>query len=522
MYRICIIFLLFLLNITTYAQEKDFSVEFAQTIKANDLKKHLSIIASDEYEGRETGEKGQKMAAEYISKYFKSLELKGPVDNSNPYYQPFDLNKSYWTEVALNTPKKDLAYLEDFFVYGNFTFDNTKIQTVFAGYGIDESDYSDYEDLDVEGKAVIVLMDEPKNEDGTFVISGNEKTSKASSTSYKIQKAGEKGAEAIFFIYEDQDLFQNRLALYKPYLKKPSLSKGDQRSGKMGIFFSNPDGAAALLGISSKKFAKNLKKITSNGFGKLNSYSTEIEITAKRNIEEITTENVLGFMEGTDLKEEILVVTAHYDHIGKTETEINNGADDDGSGTVTVLEIAEAFAMAKKDGQTPRRSILFMTVTGEEKGLLGSDFYSKNPVFPLENTIADLNIDMVGRVDEKHAENPNYIYIIGSDMLSSDLHNLHEDVAKKYSPEIELDYQYNAEDDPNRFYYRSDHYNFAKHGIPVIFYFNGTHEDYHKPTDTVEKINFEKMEKVGRLIFHTAWELANQEKRPVVDVVQPE
>ena len=160
-----------------------------------------------------------------------------------------------------------------------------------------------------------------------------------------------------------------------------------------------------------------------------------------------------------------------------------------------------------------------MLVTGEEKGLLGSQYYVEYPLFPLEQTVANVNVDMVGRVDEKYADNPNYIYVIGSDRLSTELHEINENANKNYT-NLVLDYTYNAEDDPNRYYYRSDHYNFAERGIPAIFYFNGTHADYHRATDTVEKINFEKMAKIGQLIFHTTWELANREKRIVVDVIQ--
>ena len=195
---------------------------------------------------------------------------------------------------------------------------------------------------------------------------------------------------------------------------------------------------------------------------------------------------------------------------------IFNGADDDGSGTVAVIALAEAFAKAKKEGFGPRRSILFMTVAGEEKGLLGSSYYVEHPEFPLINTVCDLNIDMIGRIDEKHKNNPNYIYLIGSDKLSSDLHSISENVNKTYS-NLELDYTYNDEKDKNRFYYRSDHYNFAKKNIPVIFYFNGVHEDYHKETDDVEKINFEKIEKISRFIFFTTWQLANRNERIKVD-----
>ena len=222
-------------------------------------------------------------------------------------------------------------------------------------------------------------------------------------------------------------------------------------------------------------------------------------------------ENVLGYIEGSDLKDELLIITAHYDHLGKHDSLIFNGADDDASGVSAALEIAEAFMLAKKEGSGPRRSILIMPVSGEEKGLLGSRYYTDNPIYPLENTVANLNIDMIGRLDDWH-DNGNYVYLIGSDRLSYDLHNLNEKINDDYI-KIDLDYRFNDKDDPNRYYYRSDHYNFAKNNIPVIFYFNGVHEDYHKPSDTIEKIDFDKINTITRLIFLTAWEIANRDER---------
>ncbi|MDX1461975.1 MAG: M28 family metallopeptidase [Marinirhabdus sp.] len=229
-----------------------------------------------------------------------------------------------------------------------------------------------------------------------------------------------------------------------------------------------------------------------------------------------SSENVVAFIEGSEKPDEIIVLSAHYDHVGMEDGEIFNGADDDGSGTVSMLEMAEAFQEAVKNGQGPKRSILFLHVTGEEIGLYGSRYYTENPLFPLENTVANLNTDMVGRIDPNKKDNPNYIYLIGSDKLSQGLHDLSERVAAKYS-DLELDYTFNDENDPNRFYYRSDHYNFAKNNVPIIFYFNGVHEDYHKATDTPDKIEYELMEKRARLIFHTAWEIANQEERITAD-----
>ncbi|NNE77106.1 MAG: M20/M25/M40 family metallo-hydrolase, partial [Pricia sp.] len=234
----------------------------------------------------------------------------------------------------------------------------------------------------------------------------------------------------------------------------------------------------------------------------------------------VQSENVVAVIKGSEKPDEYLVISSHLDHIGITaDGEINNGADDDGSGTVALLEIAEAFKKASDAGQRPKRSIVFLHVTGEEKGLLGSRYYTDvEPIFPLDKTVANLNIDMIGRIDPKRTGRENYIYLIGSDKLSTDLHELSEKVNNKYT-NVELDYTFNDENDPNRFYYRSDHYNFAKNNIPIIFYFNGTHEDYHRPGDTADKINYDLLENRTRLIFHTAWEIANRGQRVMVDKV---
>ena len=223
-------------------------------------------------------------------------------------------------------------------------------------------------------------------------------------------------------------------------------------------------------------------------------------------------QNVLAFIKGSEKPDEIIVLSAHYDHVGIENGEVYNGADDDGSGTVALIEIAKAFQKAKKQGNGPKRSILFLHVTGEEIGLYGSRYYTENPLFPLSNTVVNLNVDMIGRIGSEKEGNDNYVYLIGSDKLSQELHDVSEEVNKRYT-NLELDYTYNDENDPNRFYYRSDHYNFAKNDIPVIFYFNGTHKDYHKHTDTPDKIEYELLAKRSRLIFLTAWELANREAR---------
>ena len=227
-------------------------------------------------------------------------------------------------------------------------------------------------------------------------------------------------------------------------------------------------------------------------------------------------ENILAFIKGSEKPDEILVISAHYDHVGMKKGVVYNGADDDGSGTVALLEMAKAFKNAQNEGHSPKRSILFIHMTGEEHGLYGSSYYTDNPLFPLKNTITDINIDMIGRRDDLHKESNNYVYVIGSDFLSTDLYNITEAANKNYV-NLNLDYKFNNKTDPERFYYRSDHYNFAKNNIPSVFLFNGVHEDYHKPGDKVEKIEFDALAKRTQLAFAMAWELANRDNRPVVD-----
>lgn len=247
-----------------------------------------------------------------------------------------------------------------------------------------------------------------------------------------------------------------------------------------------------------------------------NKYKQEIPEAFFEDLVNMKSENVLAYIKGKEKPEEVVIISAHLDHEGIKNGQIYPGADDNGSGTSAVMEIAEAFKIAADDGFAPKRSILFFHPTGEEIGLYGSRYYSQNPVFPLKNTVANLNLDMIGRVDKNHKDNANYLYLIGSDRLSTELHYVSEKVNNSFTT-LDLDYRYNDENDRNRFYYRSDHYNFAKHNIPSIFYFSGIHEDYNSPADTADKLDYVLLVKRAKLIFATAWQIANQEKRIVVD-----
>ncbi len=484
-------------------------MQYASYVTAAGMSKNLHVLASDEYEGRETGKKGQKMAAEYISNQFKADGI--PPYKENTYYQEFPLSviKSMPAEISING--KQFIANKDFYNYPGLSEQVITTKSVlFLGYGIDDEKYSDYKGADVKDKVVMILSGEPFRKDSTSFITAKKDKTKWSYYKTKPDKAKEKGVSALLIVVDnvEKDLTDNKHRLESESMKL------EGNKIEMPVIYISKEMANTIL--KKKKIESLKEKILASGKPLNLVAKTKIEISIKSKIEKVNSENVLGYIEGVDLKNELIIVTAHYDHLGKNGDVVFNGADDDGSGTVGVMELAQAFAKAKKDGHGPRRSMLFMTVAGEEKGLLGSSYYVQHPEFPIKNTVCDLNIDMIGRQDEKHKDNPNYIYVIGDDKLSSQLHTISESANKLYE-NLELDYTYNDVNDKNRFYYRSDHYNFAKNGIPIIFYFNGVHEDYHKATDKVEKINFDKMEKITRLVFYTAWELANRNERIVID-----
>lgn len=490
------------------------SVQYANSITASELLTHLQILASDEFEGREAGSEGNDMAAEYIAMQFKTMGLK-PHSDDNSYFQDVSFNKSYWKENSLTVNGNSYRHLWDYMAFATMNDGLNNLQAsevVFMGYGIDDPKYSDYGDTDVSGKIIMINKGEPLDKDSTSYITGSEKLSEWSESIWKkLEVAQSKNVRLVIVI---EDKLQDFLGQNRRFLVNPSLRLGDgqieERTYANHMYVST-NIAKDIIGDKDKKIKKWRRKNRKKGKTGAIELNTQFGVNMDKQIDLITGYNVLGYVEGTDKKDELIVVSAHFDHLGKRGEDIYNGADDNGSGTSAVLEIAEALALASSEGNAPKRSVLCLLVTGEEKGLLGSKYYSEDPVFPLEATMANVNIDMIGRTDKKYTDNTNYIYVIGSDRLSMDLHEINEDVNADYSGLI-LDYTYNDEKDRNRYYYRSDHYNFAKKGIPAIFFFSGVHEDYHRTTDTVDKIMFPKMEKVARHIFQLVWELANREE----------
>lgn len=502
---------IFLLHLPGLQAQQVAVSTFAETIRAEDLKKHLTYIASDELEGRDTGSEGQRKAAEYIVAQLKSYGLTPIVSNGSgekSYYQPFSLYKKDWQIAELEVKGKNKVLFTDYFPNGLVHIPEKKeLELVYLPYGLP----TEYEKMDLKGKA-IVFWEGSQNGDVKWV--GNE--------GLRAKVEGLKKAGAIcFFEISGADAAgfktktAERRAILSRYNRLVFEPTKDQETASPTFTVSQEMGAE-MVGLSTQKLIEIRKAQKSI------SPKSKVTIQLKRGDIPVETMNVMGYLEGTDKKDEVVVISAHFDHVGKdAKGNIYNGADDDGSGTCAVLELAQAFSQAKAAGNGPRRSILFLWVTGEEKGLLGSKYFTDvAPALPLDNMVCNLNIDMIGRVDKEHAENEKYVYLIGSDKLSSELHTISEE-ANKQSVNYSLDYTFNDPKDPNRFYYRSDHYNFAKKGIPVIFYFTGVHEDYHQPGDDVEKIMFPKYQDIVRLVFHTGWEVSNRDKRIVVDSNKP-
>ena len=514
-------------NPTPMQYEVPDPVRFGEMIKAEDLKALLYVLAADSMQGRETGEPGQQKAADFIAAQFKALGLPPQADR-NTYFQYTRMQSDSWQDIGLQVGTQEFKNRTDFYVFPNTITDAplTKLEeVVFVGYGIEDSTYSDYGKMDVKGKAVIFYDGEPMNDQGRSLLTGtNFRSNWSVDWRRKVRLAKQKGATMAFIVDTrfDENLKSNK-KLISTYGWNPVSARPDK---KVEVFinslFISPATAAAILSSKGSKAEDAMAGLRSGKGFKPVKVKAKMEVRLDKETKILEGSNVIGIIPGSDslLQKEFVLVTAHYDHLGMSDsTVIYHGADDNASGTSAVIAIARAFAEAKKQGVGPKRSVVCMLVSGEEKGLLGSQFYTEFPIFPLQKTIVDINIDMIGRVDAAHASNPDYIYVIGSNRMSNELHFINERANSRYT-KLEMDYKYNAKDDPNRFYERSDHYNFAKKGIPAIFYFNGTHADYHKPTDTADKINFEAMTKRAKLAFYTAWDAANRPERLPIDVKQ--
>lgn len=483
---------------TALAQTDTLAAHYAKSITQEELLEHLLVLASDSYQGRDTGKEGQKMAARYLKGEFMAMgipEVPGGRDRDilDGYYQQYELIAEKAGAMAVRSGASEHKLFDGVIYFNEILRESLNVnEIVFLGEA-----KAPYKDKTVRGHDVVV--------DGGAIGNGEQAMLLLRK---RIEALRAQEPRSIWVSIPDIGAWREMVHAGGSRMRLASETQA-ARNGSRG---------AQLVIVEDRILNEGLKRasmerIRRRRIGKR--WACDLGMTVHPAEERVMAENVLAFIEGSDKKDEVVVLTAHYDHIGVENGVVYNGADDDGSGTVALLEIAEAFAQARAHGHGPRRSILVMPVSGEEKGLLGSRHYSENPVFPLAQTVADLNIDMIGRVDSAHLTSAPYVYIIGSDRLSTQLHAANEDANKQVG--LQLDYTFNDENDPNRFYYRSDHYNFARKGVPCIFYFSGVHEDYHQPGDDVEKIRFDLLQQRARLVFHTAWNIANQEERLVVD-----
>lgn len=531
-------------TIPMFAQntDTDHLLSFQDEITTTYLKQHLSVLAADSMEGRETGTRGQKMAAEYLAAQYRELGLK-PIGDKQSYFQHYNLSATTRDSTVFETYRienGERVRIERSVGNRNSTgsyirsfggSDSLSGEIVFAGFGVNDptNNIAHLEGLDLRGKWVLMFHDLPKAVDGDTLI--NPAINGQSRFQTVMQ---EKGAEGMLLIpYESeigyQEIAERTRTIYGTYSKMGlAYQNGSPGGFTKGYTIVSPEMATQILGLANNEegldelytgLLENIDDFTPRPTGY---YLSQIPYSSEKVVE---TENVVALLEGADpeLKEEVVVLTSHYDHVGigqpdSTGDHIYNGADDDGSGTVGMLNMAKAFVEAGNNNAAPGRSVLFLHVSGEEKGLFGSRYYSDHPLIPIEKTVANINIDMIGRVDPQYEEKgiENYSYIIGGKIISSQLDSLLR-VANKRSANIELSDRYNDLSDPNQFYRRSDHWNFGRLGVPFIFFFTGVHEDYHRPSDEVHKIRFEKLANVVKTMYATTVMVANADEAPKVD-----
>jgi hypothetical protein len=518
-----------------------------ETISAAQMKSYLSFIASDEMEGRDTPSRGLDTTARFIAMNLGSWGFK-PAGDDGTFFQ----------KIALRRDQPDLAHSSaeingQKFTAGEDFLPNAVGATVtgplvYAGHGwvIKSKNIDAYKGIDVKDK-IIVVFGEGLPEG---VVRAEIPAAKAgedwSSPGLYAQQHGAKGVLVIadYGMLLRWDQQRQRLSGPAP---RPQVEKFMTQAGpsvptiwvspKMAtaLFQGEKFSAAALMTYGNRLLPTSVTTtvgppVTVALPFELNAAKTATFTVAVKNDKPMT-QNVVAVWEGSDavLKNEYVAMGAHYDHVGicapGQADAICNGADDDGSGTTALLSMAEALAHAK---QRPKRSVLFVWHCGEEKGLWGSRYFTDYPTIPLDRIVTQLNIDMIGRSKKAGDTNsrnatlsgPNQIYVIGSTMMSTELGKLSETVNKSYL-NLTYDLRYDDPADPNRFFFRSDHFNYARKGIPIIFFFDGVHEDYHRPGDEPQKIDYEKMEKVTRTIYMTLWEVANLPVRPKVDKPLP-
>lgn len=484
------------------------------SITMKESRAHVEILASDRFRGRETGKPGQWLAAKYIATEFANYGLLPPVQDAS-YYQNFSIQRSdleeaeFWIETQARYPRHQITFaLKTDFIPFSFTGeDNVTAPVVFAGYGISapEYGYDDYKGIDVRDKIVLVLRHEPQEKDPKSVFNGARAT-KHALFEVKMENARRHGAAGILVVTDPL----GGHTILGPQGYWPSLQKGvpaqkrwqfasPLKKPRLPSLWISVEAAETILrqdGPGLKQRQREIDEHLVPQSADIKAVTVHVNVKIEKEIRE--TQNVVAILAGSDpdLQDEVVLIGAHYDHIGVKNGLIHHGADDNASGTAGMLEIAEAFSEVPIK---PRRSILFVAFTAEELGLLGSEYYVENPIVPLQRTVTMINLDMISR------NAANTVTVVGSNR-SPELHEINLSA----NDEIGLEFRYDGE----RYFNRSDQASFAKYQIPVIFYNTDVHPDYHRPSDVARKINPGKLARISRLAFLVAWKVANVEARP--------
>jgi Peptidase family M28 len=502
-----------------------------EAITAAQLKEWLYVVASDDMEGRDTPSRGLDQAAKFIADHLSRWGVK-PGGDDGSYFQKFALTsrrvEPELTIASVNGHGFKLG--EDFIAEPLQGQASGRIVYVGNGYMVKAKDIDDYQGVDVKGKIMLAVEGYPRG------VSYQDLSDKKVGVDYDTPEtyARSHGARGVIYIPSVSTItfWQNRhkFSLSPSRMK---LERARQIGPNVPVIYASEKMVKAILDGEKLDYETIRKQAAEGALGEAFDLTAgkQASFNVNAKIDRAVTQNVVGVIEGVDpvLKKEYIAVGAHYDHVGMMKNgegdRIYNGADDDGSGTVATLGIAQALA---KSPERPKRSVIFVWHAGEEKGLWGSEFFTNNPTVPIEQIITQLNIDMIGRSKKEGDDNPankdltgpNELYVIGSKMMSTDLGNLSEEVNNSFL-KLTFNYKYDDPNDTERFFYRSDHYNYARKGVPIIFYFSGVHEDYHGLADTPDKIDYEKMQKVARTVFAMMWRLANAPERPKVDTPLP-
>lgn len=507
-----------------------------ETITAAQMKDWLYFVAADEMEGRNTPSRGLDLTAKFIALNLSRWGFK-PVAADGSFFQKMQLRARQLAPETTSATVNGQSFKagEDFLVAGAAGTPRVNPgavngQVVYVGHGrmLKAKNINPYAGLDVRAKILLVADAYPPDTREENFRRGKAGEDYDTPETY----ARRNGARGIIYLPTSSTVqfWEQR---YKSSLTASAPRPDNPQLPGLPTITASEKMAAALLQDEQLDLAAIKKQMIEGtlgqGFALAPAKQASFTIGAKEDVPQMT-QNVVAVWEGSDplLKNEYVAIGAHYDHVGvRTSGQgdtIFNGADDDGSGTVAMLAMAEALTKSER----PKRSILFVWHAGEEKGLWGSAFFAENPLVPLNQIVAQLNIDMIGRSKKEGDSNarnvnltePNEIYVIGSKMMSTELGQLSEAVNKAFL-NLTFNYKYDDPNDRERFFFRSDHYNYAKKGIPIIFYFDGVHEDYHQVSDHPDKIDYVKMEKVTRTIFATMWKLAQAPTRPKVDKQLP-